>query len=245
MKKEPLKVVAMSDIHGLLPRLDDMPPGDVLCITGDIMPLDVQSDTVESIAWLCSSFYNWVNSLPYEKVIFIAGNHDFLFETLMTDRNGQHRKANRVCKKLKMPEKLIYLENSEYMYKGYRFYGSPWCPDLTRWAFYKDGASLQKEFDKIPDNTDVLLTHCPPQVETFGMVQQSGFNYLMDYGCDELRAATYAKKPRLSIFGHVHSGRHSRLEIDGTMYANVSIKDENYEYTYSPQIFTLTPDSVQ
>ena len=137
------------------------------------------------------------------------------------------------------PAKLTLLDDSELIYKGYRFYGSPWIPDLPTWAFYADHDKLVERFNRIPENVDVLLTHCPPKVMEFGMVMSSSWNRYMDYGCDELREAVFNKKPKLHIFGHVHTGRHSRLEIDGTTYANVSIKDEDYQHTYDAQIFNL------
>lgn len=233
-----MRIVGMSDIHGLLIRPDMMPPGDVLCICGDIVPLDVQSDTVESIAWLCTKFFPWIEALPYEKVMLCWGNHDFIGQTLYTDKNGNHRKPKRVLKKLMAPAKLVLLDDSECIYNGKRFYGSPWCPDLSNWAFYGDHDKLVERFSKIPENVDVLVTHCAPRVLEFGMTTQ-GWNAYRDFGCDELREAVYNRKPGLHIFGHIHTGRHSRLEIDGTTYANVSIKDENYQPTYNPQIFDI------
>lgn len=235
--RKPITVVGMSDLHGLLPK--EMPSGDVLCICGDIVPLDVQSDEIESIAWLCTKFFPWVESLPYKKVFMVAGNHDFIFQTLRTDRHGQHRKPKRVLKKLMAPAKFVLLEDTEVIYEGYRFYGSPWCPDLNMWAFYGDHDELVRNFAKIPVRTDVLLTHCPPRIGMFGTTTQ-GWNAMRDFGCQELADEVRHKQPKLHIFGHVHTGQHKREEIDGTTYANVSIKDEDYAHTYDVQIFHLT-----
>lgn len=237
--RQPLTIIGMSDLHGYLPK--DLPKGNVLCICGDIVPLDYQRDTIESIAWLCTKFFPWVEASPYEKVVFVAGNHDFVFQFLYTDQHGNHRKPKRVLKKLMAPAKLTLLDDSELIYKGYKFYGSPWIPDLQNWAFYGDHNKLVERFNKIPENVDVLLTHCPPAVGLFGAVLQHGtYNTYAQYGSDELRDAVYKKKPKLHIFGHVHSGQHLRETIEGTTYANVSIKDENYAPTYEPQIFKLT-----
>lgn len=234
-----ITVIGMSDMHGYLIKPDDMPPGDVLCICGDVVPLDIQNDSIESIAWLCREFFSWIEALSYEKVFLIAGNHDFIFEDLSQDRNGNHRKPRRVLKKLHAPAKLVLLEDTEVLYKGFRFYGSPWCPDLSRWAFYKDSKGLTETFEKIPMKVDVLLTHCPPNIDRYGTVLQQGYNYLANYGCDELARAVQDKAPRLHIFGHVHSGSHLRQTIGGTELANVSIKDEGYVHSYNPQSFIL------
>ena len=229
----------MSDLHGLLINPNELPPGDVYCICGDIVPLDVQSDTVKSIAWLCTKFFPWVEQLKCDKCIFIAGNHDFIFQTLYQDKHCQHRKPGQVLKKLMAPAKLTLLNDSEFVYKGYRFYGSPWCPDLNMWAFYGNHDELIRNFAKIPVGADVLLTHCPPRIGMFGMTTQ-GWNAMRDFGCQELADEVRHKQPKLHIFGHVHTGQHNRETIDGTTFANVSIKDENYEHTYEPQIFHLT-----
>lgn len=235
--RKPITVVGMSDLHGLLPK--EMPSGDVLCICGDVVPLDVQSDTIESIAWLCTKFFPWIESLPYKKVFMVWGNHDFIGQELTTDKHGQHRKPKRVLKKLMAPAKLTLLEDTETIYEGYRFYGSPWCPDLSNWAFYADSRALDRNFSKIPANTDVLITHCAPRIGMFGTTIQ-GWNAMRDFGCEELATWVKERAPKLHIFGHIHTGQHKRETIDGTTFANVSIKDENYEHTYEPQIFHLT-----
>ena len=43
-----MKIVAVSDLHGNLP---DLPPCDVVCICGDIVPLWVQKSYEKSISW--------------------------------------------------------------------------------------------------------------------------------------------------------------------------------------------------
>lgn len=242
MNRSKMIIAAMSDLHGYLPKTE-LPLADVYCICGDIVPLDVQSDMVSSIAWLCTQFFPWVESLPCEKVFLVAGNHDFIFEYLGIDRNGQHRKPKRVLQKLMAPSKLTLLEDTEVMYKGYRFYGAPWCPDLSRWAFYKPSGELSAKFNKIPEGTDVLMTHCPPALNNFGTVlQQDVYNYGAKYGSHELADAISNKviAPRLNIFGHVHTGQHLRATYNGTTFANVSLKDENYSITYDIQTFELS-----
>lgn len=237
MKQESLKIVAISDIHGYLPC--ELPEGEVLCICGDIMPLHVQNDMIESIAWLCREFFPWVEKQPFCKVIFTWGNHDFVGEYLATDRHGNHRKPKRVLKKLLAPSKLVLLEDSEFIYKGYRFWGSPWCPELSNWAFYGDHNKLINKFSKIPENVDVLLTHAAPRIDSCGIVQQPGYNYMADFGCQELAEAVLEKKPKVHIFGHIHSGRHNPYIENGTTFINVSLKDEGYEPTYWPTIIEL------
>lgn len=249
MDRTDVRIVALSDLHGTLPLISTY--CDVVVVCGDIVPLNIQRDTLDSICWLENAFFPWCMKLKCEKVVFVAGNHDFVFETLMTDRNGNHRKPNRVMKKLLTGagqwfyDKIKYLENSELNYKGYKFYGSPWCPELSNWAFYKNDFELKREFNKIPNNIDVLLTHCPPAMDTYGMVMQPGHNYMNDYGCVPLADAIKEKQPRLCLFGHVHSGCHTPARVtDNTVCCNVSIKDEDYNVSYVERVFTLKDKEI-
>ena len=239
-----MKVVGISDIHGTLIDPKDMPEGDVLCICGDIMPTYIQSDTLESIAWLCRVFFKWIEELPYARVFLIFGNHDFVGEYLRVDKNGNQRRGSRIVKKLLAPSKLVILDDSECIYGGKRFYGSSWCPDLQIWAYYADSATLTHKFAQIPAETDVLLTHCAPRVEAYGTVlQRKKYNWMTDYGCTELTEAINAMKksdrPKLHLFGHVHTGSHQPTEIDGVTYCNVSLKDEDYKEMYYPKVFEI------
>ena len=69
-----VKICAISDIHG---TLIDVPECDILCICGDILPLDIQRNNDESVAWLAGPFQNWLLEAPCKYVIMIWGNHDW------------------------------------------------------------------------------------------------------------------------------------------------------------------------
>ena len=86
-----MKIVALSDLHGTL--LHKLQPCDVVVICGDIVPLHMQKNYEASLAWLSGPFQSWALNLDCKKVIFIAGNHDFVFETLHNSEVhtcGQH-----------------------------------------------------------------------------------------------------------------------------------------------------------
>lgn len=233
-----MKIVAISDIHGHL--CNNIPKCDVLCICGDILPLQVQRNVVKSVSWLCQDFKPWAESLPCKHVIFIAGNHDFVFETLgpkagrrphevMLEIFGESHLKN---------SKLIYLRDESAIIDGVKFYGTPWCPELRNWAFYKSQSELIDIYNGIPNNTDILLTHCPPKIGKVGIVLQEGINYMRDFGSAEL-AAVLIDKPFISwvLSGHIHSGDHEVTKYGLTNIVNVSIKDENYNVNYKPYEF--------
>ena len=110
-----MKVVAFSDPHGDLPKVKNFPECDVVCIAGDICPLDVQRDLVESISWFLLTFKPWAESLPCKKVIFIGGNHDFFLWNIgpMTYHTGADV-IKKLLGKYKGNSKLVYLQDSSY-----------------------------------------------------------------------------------------------------------------------------------
>lgn len=253
-----MKIVAISDLHGHLPKLQ---PCDVVVICGDIVPPNIQKNYEASLAWLSGPFQSWALNLDCKKVIFIAGNHDFVFETM---RNGEvhtcgqhsiypHSKLyfhpERICDTLFQMDnncdpKLIYLCDGSYVYQGVKFYGTPWCPSLRNWAFYGDSETLKKKFDQIPSDFDVLLTHCPPKYGQQGIVLQTNWNFGRDFGCDELQEALIQKTMLRSdvcwvLSGHIHSGNHNLEKYGPLLYRNVSVKDEDYEVAYQPFEFEI------
>lgn len=245
-----MKLIGISDIHGYL-----VPPSklsndffDVLCICGDLIPLDIQSDSESSEIWFKEDFREWCENLPCEKVIFIAGNHDRYLEKMLR-RLGS---ATAVSEHFNWSDKMVFLHDSEYIYKDIsedtvkevKFYGSPWFPFLPNWAFYKDSKGLAEVFEKIPD-CDVLLTHTPGRhMFDTGRVMQ--YTYGDELGSEELTDVIMRRHIKLWLCGHIHSGNHELSEFTddkfacyGMKVANVSIKDERYLPTYAPLSVTL------
>lgn len=233
-----LKLIAFSDPHGYLPQ--DIPKCDIVIIAGDILPLDIQRDDVKAISWFLLEFKPWAESLNCDKVIFTAGNHDFLFDHLGPQLGHS---ASDVMKKLlgnhKKTSKLVYLCNSSYEYKGRRFFGFPWCPELSNWAFYKSDDDMEKMCEIIPKKCDVLIAHCPPSIGSTGIVHQPGYNYMTNYGSIRLSEAIIFRDIKWLICGHIHSGNHVPETINYTNIVNVSIKDEDYKVNYNLFEFEL------
>lgn len=226
-----MQVTAISDLHGHLPK--NLPGGDLLLIAGDIVPLQVQTSIGESLAWLIEKFFKWAAGLPYARIIFIAGNHDFFFDKHWGP-GADDLKTNP-----KWPSNLIYLENEDYEFikddKVWRVWGSPNIQNLERWAFYQPKDVLYKTFSKIPYDTDILVTHQPPAIKNYGKIQDpSSFHNGTDCGSKELAEVIQDRDIKLHVFGHIHSGEHKPEDINGTIYANVSIKDETYKAIYKP-----------
>lgn len=182
-----MKICAISDIHG---KLINIPECDILCITGDIIPLEIQQDFDKSKHWFLNDFAEWINNFTCKKVIIIPGNHDLYLEECYDED-----KVISFKEELKNATfgKLELLIDELYEYHGIKFYGTPWIKQIgfaKRWAFEISNLEYDKSFDlykNIPE-CDILLTHDNP-------------NYN-----DELWSYCHDKYKH-HFFGHWHEGR--------------------------------------
>ena len=151
-----MKICSISDLHGNLvcypsDYWKDLWECEVLFICGDILPLEIQLDMIKSIEWLTEEFLPWAESLPVEKVFFIAGNHDFWFE----------RNDIAAHKLFPQSQKVTYLKNELVEYissqdsKTYKIFGSPYCKIFGLWSFMRSADILAKKFNEIPENVDI------------------------------------------------------------------------------------------
>lgn len=231
-----LQICAMSDLHGQLPQIRQ--EVDILCICGDIVPCKIQYNFDKSLEWLQTTFYNWIKESPVKNVVMIWGNHDFIGEKLYED--GITNMSEYI---FGANNNIHILVDQDVTIEDVCFYGTSWCPNLANWAFYGTSSFLKEKFAKIPYNTQILLTHCPPMHGQQGIVLQPGWNYLKNFGCSELEDAiqkifTVKSSNTIILSGHIHSGNH-QIEVDGSnVYSNVSLLDEDYKMTYSPYYFT-------
>ncbi|HET9100265.1 MAG TPA: metallophosphatase domain-containing protein [Acidobacteriaceae bacterium] len=198
-----MRLVMISDTHGLHNRIEGLPDGDVLVHAGDFM--NAGSDPEE-----ISSFNRWLGEQPFKNRIVCSGNHDRYFQ-------------NHPMEARALLTNAIYLENAGVTIDDVFFWGSPYTPAFMNWAFmYRRGPEATRQWDKIPDNLDVLITHGPP----FGILDQvsPGSAHL---GCEELLEAVEEKKPKVHIFGHIH-GSAGTFENDHTRFVNAAYLNERY-----------------
>ena len=64
-------------LHGYLPV---MPPCDLAVVCGDIFPGEMDRAVEVQGAWFRDVFMPWVEKIQGERVILIAGNHDYWIE---------------------------------------------------------------------------------------------------------------------------------------------------------------------
>src|SRR5271170_4080000 len=173
--------------------LAPVPDGDILIHAGDATMMGRMNEIAAAGVWM--------RNLPHKHKIFVAGNHDWMFEknpTLAVDLFNQGI--------LGLTDKpgSTYLQDSEVTVEGLRIYGSPWQPRFYDWAFNLDrGAAIKAKWDLIPEGLDVLITHGPPMGIHDQITPHLGSNHL---GCEELMTAVERVKPKIHVYGHIHGG---------------------------------------
>jgi Icc-related predicted phosphoesterase len=225
-----MKIAAISDMHGLQ-EFVHIEQCDILCICGDIVPLKMQRNIPQSLSWFKKQFIPWCEKQPCEQIYLVAGNHDFFLERL-------EREINDVLK----GTKIIYLNNQSAEYldentgKLYILWGSPLCHIFGSWAFMYSPEYELEEFNKMPENCDIVLVHDAP----YGIsdICFQGWNK-EHIGNHELRKVIEEKNPKLLLHGHLHSTNHECETLNNTDVYNVSVVDELYNITYKPLYLEL------
>jgi predicted phosphohydrolase len=208
-----MRIVCLSDTHTRHKRIE-VPSGDILIHAGDF--------TGQGEIWETENFLDWFSKLPHKHKIFIAGNHDYLFEQMP-----------EIARSF-IPPSVIYLQDSQTVVEGLRIYGAPWQPRFLNWAFNVDRGLLWKKWAKIPEGIDILVTHGPPS-EGLGGVLEDG----EDVGDEELLERIKVVKPRLHVSGHIHCGNGKR-EKYGVTFVNAAICTEEYQPTQKPIVVDLS-----
>ncbi len=211
-----LSITCISDTHQNHKVGADLPGGDILVHAGDICTSGYYIAEVKV-------FLDWFSKLPYKYKIFIAGNHDRVFQDsplLMQQLLFDY------------PE-IIYLQDSSITIEGIKFYGSPWQPEFFDWAFnLPRGKLLADKWNQIPEDTNVLITHGPPMNQLDYVLRAGMFK-----GCLDLQQRIHKlNNLRLHVFGHIHQG-YGRSDDDRVVYINASCLSEGYVYTNKPQIY--------
>lgn len=199
------RIVCISDTHEQHDRIS-VPDGDLLLFAGDMSFMGDEAAV--------HRFNDWLAGLPHPHKVVIAGNHDWIFE-----RNPVRAKT--------LITNATYLNDSGCEIDGIKIWGSPVQPEFCNWAFNrKRGSEIDQHWQKIPEDTDILLVHGPP----YGILDTAapGREHL---GCRDLLRAVERVNPKLVVFGHIHGGAgwaHLQEEM-GTLLVNAAVLDEAYK----------------
>lgn len=196
-----MKITCISDLHSYEPKL---PGGDLLIIAGDL----TSHDTIPQYM----QFGSWIAAQKYEKIVMIAGNHDNLLQN-----ESIFEMSN-----------LTYLCDSGCEFQGLKLWGSPWtrlflgqnkqCMAFAVATEYQ----LMDYFSKIPQDTDILITHTPPS----NILDRSNNGRV---GSLSLMTEVFNRKLKLHVFGHIHQMGCQTVTINDTIYVNAAICDDRYQ----------------
>jgi len=221
-----LRFVCMSDTHGNHNKYK-VPHGDFFLHAGDWSDFGNKTEV--------ESFITFLDTLPHQYKIVIAGNHEATFdpEHMKTKDDTKLYDQNYTSLKPKLKEHCIYLENEYVCIEGVTIYGSPHTL-LPGWAFGFDenDPKLETVWKSIPSPTHVLITHNPPAEH--GGITNGG----SDWGCKHLLATVKQILPLVHLFGHVHAG-YGHYTSYGVTFLNAANFDG-----HSPIVFDLAPNSI-
>ena len=208
-----MKLCCISDTHRGSKAIQYLYDADVLVFAGD--------EDILSLGDLIK-FLGWFSKFPHRYKVWIAGNHDLFLE-------GNYE----AVKKLSEEHGVIYLENSEVVIDGFKFYGSPVTPQFFSWAFMKArGDEITKTWEQIPKDTDVLITHGP----SLAKLDINGRGEVC--GCYDLGRFIKKIRPLVHIFGHIH-GSYGKMEEKGIQYVNCSLVNEHYDLANEPIVVEI------
>jgi Icc-related predicted phosphoesterase len=213
------RILHISDGHGYLPKADASLAVDLVCITGDdsadyMGNLDRQ--LTFAYAALEPALAEW--GVP---VIGTPGNHNQLAGQLY---------GLRMLREIFAATGGAYLVDEGVEIDGLNFYGSPWTAPTNHSVFIAPEIELAQKWTGIPEALDVLLTHGPPA----GWCDRG-------YGSPSLREHVSWARPRVHLFGHVHSAR----GVDGspaTLFSNGAIVDGAMQPCDQVTVIVLGPD---
>ena len=208
-----MKFLVISDTHGKHNELS-LPKADVIIHAGDICSRGYEQEVMD--------FLKWFDRLDYKYKIFIAGNHDFLFE----------RESDEVLQKL-IPPGIIYLNDSAIEIEGIKIWGSPITPWFFNWAFNRNrGEAISRHWEIIPDDIRILVTHGPP----FSILDKTLKKEHV--GCEDLLQKILEIKPGFHLFGHIHEA-YGIFKNNDTTFINASVLDANYNLRNEPVVFEI------
>lgn len=238
-----MDIICLSDIHGNLPS--NLPKADLLLIAGDICPTFDHSIRFQE-QWLSTNFWQWCKETRKNigDIVYIAGNHDFLFEKREVDEydNSDHPMLSE-------RRGIYYLQDTSITINGLKIWGTPWQRRFYDWAFNLDEPELAKKWDLIPNDTDIIMCHGPAY--GYGDVVSTPQEDDTKWPYENVGSPSMLKKideiqPKIYLCGHIHSGygvihrRHgSQKRNEDTIMINASYVNERYKPTNKPIMVTL------
>jgi len=208
-----MKTQIISDTHGKHHEINIEKDLDMIIHCGD---------STNYYEWMPNqkefeNFIVWFSALPIKHKVLIAGNHDaWATKPYNIDR----------VKELG----INYLEHEYLEIEGKILFGSPYTPTFNNWHFMKDRSKLDKWWQVLVPNIDVLITHGPPH----GILDLSrNRDNVLEYCGDKaLLRHVLQNKPKYHCFGHIHNYKDCVNQGTGYIFINICYKTPKLLFIY-------------
>ncbi len=227
-----MRLVFISDTHTLHEKLT-IPECDILVHSGDWSFQGHEHETVE--------FAKWLDKQPAKRIVLTSANHEKFFETMLPE---SRKWVTDHCPRVD----LLIHEAIEI--DGLKFFASPYSPTFGMgWAWNADRTIVESAhsgkpfigdlWKDIPEDTQILVTH-GPGMGILDTVTDRRTGKEVHVGCQELtNRIKDLTSLKAHVFGHIH-GPGARTEtIDGVIYINAAMCDDDYRITRKPIVLDL------
>lgn len=202
-----MRICAISDTHNYHREIDSFIRSnniDILIHSGDgadhKSPYINQYELRNCLVWM-ESF----KDIPYK--IYVPGNHDTSFEKGLVRRKDFMNINFLIDDWIKIdtgysldPKDTTHKKSNKVI----KIHGSPFTPSFgTGWAYNCGRSTIQKHWNLIEEDTNILVTHGPPK----GLLDTTtdfSSNLLTNVGCSALTKKVLEVQPDYHIFGHLH-----------------------------------------
>jgi len=202
-----MKALHISDWHGefIFPDAEY----DIVISSGDMTPnftTNMEQEKKLQKKWVCKNvdkFFRVVGNKPF---LSVSGNHDFINLARVLRENGFES---------------FNLNDKELIFNGIKFYGLPWIPHIKgRWNYEASTYTMSHKVRPIPEDTNVLITHCPPYgYLDMGITERFGNTVLSNH-----YHYSTEKSPRLILCGHIHEcGGYTRSFVKNSIVINSAL----------------------
>jgi Icc-related predicted phosphoesterase len=204
MEMERMKIYCFSDTHQKHRELN-IPEVDMIIFCGDMSNnYNLIKNTIE-----CRDFLEWYSSLPIKNKLLIPGNHD---------RSIEHKWI--------LPKeypKINWFFNETKTIEGIKIFGSPYSPVYGDWSYVYSRIDAHKYWNSIEEGTDIIFTHGPSKGILDLAEDYDDRSNIVRVGCKTLATKIGLVKPKLHLFGHIHSCRRNGLYNNGVYYSGGTI----------------------
>ena len=218
-----MRILTISDTHNQKFKL---PEADICLHAGDLTMMGTREEVEIQLKWLNNFRSNFKHG-----IYLTPGNHDWLFEKKQLE-------ARALCEYYGIE---LLMEESVTI-EGIKIYMSPYQTEFFNWAFnVKPSQILQKHWQYIPEDTQILVTHGQP----YGINDLCLNGHVGDPAL--LTRIEQLKDLKVYIGGHIHESA-GYTWYNNKLFVNSAVLNGRYrplnycyliEYSETPQVEKL------